>query len=206
MVRGAKLHVSHAVRRDRGILIGPGLRLISVIAVPAIGFALGLPAVRPAVSVSETVQPRNFDPWHSSADVSIDPRLSSFGERFAGAFDWPSRRQTAETDERPNDIFLRSPDLGGHPASRHAISQSARLFPAPPPANVAKKQLRLAEALDEDSISPSDAEGHTAIYDIAAHTVYLPNGQKLEAHSGLGGHLDDARYVSEKDRGPTEPL
>jgi hypothetical protein len=27
----------------------------------------------------------------------------------------------------------------------------------------------------------------------------------LEAHSGLGSRLDDPRYVSEKDRGPTPP-
>jgi hypothetical protein len=64
---------------------------------------------------------------------------------------------------------------------------------------------RLCEAVDEDSISPSDADGHTAIYDIAARTVYLPNGRKLEAHSGLGRYLDDPRYVTEKDRGPTPP-
>jgi hypothetical protein len=93
--------------------------------------------------------------------------------------------------------------VGGHEAGQRVISKSTRPLPGPPPANVAKKQLRLAEAV-EDSISPSDV-GHTAIYDIAAHTVYLPNGQKLEAHSGLGSHLDDPRYVSEKDRGPTPP-
>jgi hypothetical protein len=50
-----------------------------------------------------------------------------------------------------------------------------------------------------------DPDSHTAIYDIAAHVVYLPNGQKLEAHSGLGGRLDDPRYVHEKARGPTPP-
>jgi hypothetical protein len=50
-----------------------------------------------------------------------------------------------------------------------------------------------------------DADGHTAIYDIAAHTVSLPNGEKLEAHSGFGSYLDDPRYVSEKDQGPTPP-
>ena len=33
----------------------------------------------------------------------------------------------------------------------------------------------------------------TAVYDIAAHTVYLPDGTKLEAHSGLGSSLDDPR-------------
>jgi hypothetical protein len=45
----------------------------------------------------------------------------------------------------------------------------------------------------------------TAIYDISAHTVYLPNGTRLEAHSGLGDRLDDPRYVSERDRGATPP-
>jgi hypothetical protein len=50
-----------------------------------------------------------------------------------------------------------------------------------------------------------EADGRTAVYDIAAHTVYLPNGIKLEAHSGLGDKLDDPRYVNLKDRGPTPP-
>jgi hypothetical protein len=35
--------------------------------------------------------------------------------------------------------------------------------------------------------------------------VYLPNGEKLEAHSGLGKWLDDAQYVNVKERGPTPP-
>jgi hypothetical protein len=45
----------------------------------------------------------------------------------------------------------------------------------------------------------------TAIYDISAHTVYLPDGTRLEAHSGLGDRLDDPRYVDERDRGATPP-
>jgi hypothetical protein len=45
----------------------------------------------------------------------------------------------------------------------------------------------------------------TAVYDIAAHTVYLPNGTRLEAHSGLGNRLDDPRYVNERMRGATPP-
>jgi len=46
---------------------------------------------------------------------------------------------------------------------------------------------------------------HTAIYDIEARVVYLPNGERLEAHSGLGAMMDDPHYVSRKDRGPTPP-
>jgi hypothetical protein len=45
----------------------------------------------------------------------------------------------------------------------------------------------------------------TAVYDISAHTVYLPNGLKLEAHSGLGTRLDDPRFVHERMRGATPP-
>ena len=46
---------------------------------------------------------------------------------------------------------------------------------------------------------------YTAVYDISAHTVYLPNGTRLEAHSGLGSRLDDPRSVHEKMRGATPP-
>jgi len=45
----------------------------------------------------------------------------------------------------------------------------------------------------------------TAVYDISARTVYLPDGTKLEAHSGLGSKLDDPRYVHVKMQGATPP-
>jgi hypothetical protein len=45
----------------------------------------------------------------------------------------------------------------------------------------------------------------TAIYDISARTVYLPNGEKLEAHSGMGDTMDDPRHVDVKMRGATPP-
>ena len=48
-------------------------------------------------------------------------------------------------------------------------------------------------------------DSRTAVYDIAAHTVYLPNGGRLEAHSGLGNKLDDPRYIDVKGWGPTPP-
>jgi hypothetical protein len=48
-------------------------------------------------------------------------------------------------------------------------------------------------------------DGWTAVYDISAHTVYLPNGTKLEAHSGLGARLDNPLYVNERMRGATPP-
>ena len=45
----------------------------------------------------------------------------------------------------------------------------------------------------------------TAVYDISAKTVYLPDGTKLEAHSGLGSKLDDPRFSNVKMAGVTPP-
>ena len=45
----------------------------------------------------------------------------------------------------------------------------------------------------------------TAVYDITAHTVYLPDGSKLEAHSGLGDNMDDPRSQKIRMRGVTPP-
>ena len=45
----------------------------------------------------------------------------------------------------------------------------------------------------------------TAVYDISAHTVYLPDGTRLEAHSGLGDKLDDPRSANIRMRGVTPP-
>jgi hypothetical protein len=75
--------------------------------------------------------------------------------------------------------------------------------------------LRLSPSISEQqhaSLPPANRsmslpapDSRTAVYDIAAHTVYLPNGVRLEAHSGLGNKRDDPRYVRVKNRGPTPP-
>ncbi len=45
----------------------------------------------------------------------------------------------------------------------------------------------------------------TAVYDISAHTVYLPDGSRLEAHSGLGARLDDPSSANVRMHGVTPP-
>jgi len=45
----------------------------------------------------------------------------------------------------------------------------------------------------------------TAVYDISAHAVYLPNGLSLEAHSGMGSLKDDPEHVSVPNLGATPP-
>jgi hypothetical protein len=75
---------------------------------------------------------------------------------------------------------------------------------APPVVATPEKRVALPEAHNKSAQLP-EPDSHTAVYDISAHTVYLPNGEKLEAHSGLGEKLDDPRYVNVRDRGPTPP-
>lgn len=45
----------------------------------------------------------------------------------------------------------------------------------------------------------------TAVYDITAQVVYLPNGERLEAHSGLGEFMDDPSSARHRMRGVTPP-
>jgi hypothetical protein len=57
---------------------------------------------------------------------------------------------------------------------------------------------------DTTPVDDVDAS-RTAIYDISSRTVYLPNGRRLEAHSGLGSYMDDARSMALHRVGVTPP-
>ena len=48
----------------------------------------------------------------------------------------------------------------------------------------------------------SGYDHYTAVYDISNRVVYLPDGTRLEAHSGLGQALDNPRFVAEHAVGP----
>ena len=48
-------------------------------------------------------------------------------------------------------------------------------------------------------------DGYSAIYDITARAVHLPDGTRLEAHSGLGPKMDDPRHVNVRMHGATPP-
>ena len=101
-------------------------------------------------------------------------------------------RPTKLASERTNSVPL----ARLHPA-QYDFSRS--------PINRAISQIAAAISEMRVTLPPPDPDSRTAVYDIAAQTVYLPNGDKLEAHSGLGNMLDDPRYVSVKNRGPTPP-
>ena len=74
----------------------------------------------------------------------------------------------------------------------------------PPVAAIPAKRQHVAEAESPPTGMPEPGS-RTAVYDISAHKVYLPNGERLEAHSGLGRKMDDSRYVNVQNEGPTPP-
>jgi hypothetical protein len=89
------------------------------------------------------------------------------------------------------------------PETTGTLPPVARAAPAPAPT----PEPRLASLPPPDEPkSPASAIGRrTAVYDIASHTVYMPNGRRLEAHSGLGDMMDDPHYIRTRMRGPTPP-
>lgn len=74
----------------------------------------------------------------------------------------------------------------------------------------AKPENPLASDSDEDRPSffgrkPKLPGRGVAVYDISAGIVHMPNGEKLEAHSGRAHMRDNPKFVHVKNRGPTPP-
>ncbi len=103
------------------------------------------------------------------------------------------------------------------PASRgNALAAIASVAPQKPAKNEDKPTV-LAFAkpnnpMREEPASPSAPAPKwpgigtkVAIYDITNGVVHMPNGTKLEAHSGIGSMRDNPKFTHVKMRGPTPP-
>lgn len=102
----------------------------------------------------------------------------------------------------------RTPALTGAPAdTRNFLQKFFNLGrPSGPALAYAAPEDGLISGAGELSSNPMPPyDRWTAVYDIAAHTVYMPGGGKLEAHSGLGPWQDDPGHVHERNRGATPP-
>lgn len=92
------------------------------------------------------------------------------------------------------------------PLARPRI-ETARAPAAAPPAAAARPIERQAALVPPAPKMPAlpPPGSRIALYDISGHTVYLPDGRRLEAHSGVGERMDDPRYTKVRMRGPTPP-
>jgi hypothetical protein len=106
--------------------------------------------------------------------------------------------------------------------SREVAEAPAAAAPEPKKPSIFEKlfgrpaaSLKLAFAAPDGGVSSDGAsltlgripeyDQFTAVYDISARKVYLPDGSTLEAHSGLGNMMDDPRSADRKMRGVTPP-
>ena len=93
----------------------------------------------------------------------------------------------------------------GRKAPAQAEPQVASLPPQTPEPGYFDFFRKLFANPDHAAQAMLAANPKTAIYDIEKRVVYLPNGDKLEAHSGYGQWMDDPNSVERKNRGVTPP-
>jgi Protein of unknown function (DUF2778) len=113
-----------------------------------------------------------------------------------------SRPAAADLEARPG-LALAQADSAARPDNRTLFQKLSELLPG---------RITLASLAPDGGLfrrGPDLAslgyDGFTAVYDISAHAVYLPNGLSLEAHSGMGSLRDDPEHVSVPNSGATPP-
>jgi hypothetical protein len=159
----------------------------------------------------------SFDqPALSGGSLQSSQSSLAFGDRFIGdvlasnvpvrsAVDLPPaavpRGTVAAAAPRPDarsGVSRATPKRGSEPGFQLASASSTSLTLAYAPSKSGSDPASTNSPLkglapkEPDPLGDTDTS-HTAIYDITARTVYLPNGRRLEAHSGLGDQMDDPR-------------
>ncbi len=144
---------------------------------------------RRIATMTQPAVPRGFAPrWRPNAK----PSLAEIEQQTESVAEAPAQKPS---------LFER---IFGKLSPRPSIFE--KLYgPAP-----SKVTLAYAGPEDDAATGGTDVatglyDRHTAVYDISAHLVYLPDGRALEAHSGYGSLLDNPHTAAAKDRGVTPP-
>jgi hypothetical protein len=167
-----------------------------------------LPGAAAAVTLASLDQ--RFAPMRlpEAADAAVDAAIAlalATGEEEALAAESNEEAIASLESRLPDEIVVPIP----RPAySAKPKQASTALAYANPDAKIEEEEQRdgIFGRLfgRRDSLLP-DRGSKVAVYDISAQVVYMPNGDKLEAHSGLAHMKDNPRYVKEKNKGPTPP-
>jgi hypothetical protein len=156
--------------------------------------------------------------WRPAARSNFDAEFGHIESQLGG----PSREEEQNVQPAPSTSTAES--AIPLPRARPVLAnlQSGRSDPAPVSSDNRTMFEKLADLVPMRfslaSLTPGDGllserkdltalgyDGQTAVYDISAQAVYLPNGAKLEAHSGLGGLMDNPAYVDKRMVGATPP-
>jgi hypothetical protein len=86
------------------------------------------------------------------------------------------------------------------PALAYAAPDAADVTPPAP-----RRNTSIFSFFGPQHQRPPGYDDTTAVYDISAKILYMPDGTTIEAHSGLGDSMDDITQVGEHAKGPTPP-
>jgi hypothetical protein len=184
------------------------------------------------VAVPQSLRGRALQPLDRSALAALESKVQDAKGLLAQKLqlgEWRGALLYAPSQSGAADAPLQAsaPDVP-LPRSRPAAADIsvAAVDTAPRPDIAAKQDRTLLQKLSDlwpgrltlASLTPGDGlfrlhpdlqslgyDGQTAVYDISAHAVYLPNGLTLEAHSGLGMLKDNPETVQARNAGATPP-
>ncbi len=117
--------------------------------------------------------------------------------------EWEKPASVARVEQAPAARTEQAPVARTEPAPSRS-SNTVMAYAKPDDGEDTGPLSGLARLFERKPRLPGLGSG-VAVYDIRNAVVYMPNGEKLEAHSGLGRFVDKPRYVEEKGRGPTPP-
>ena len=153
-------------------------------------------------------------------DITLIDPTRSFGlppTSFSrGAPTKQAKQAATQTEQVAQSIPLPTPRPAGLGSASLALAKALpddpfqKLFGKRPETGIALAYAPADGGVSSDGRGVSSGklppnDGVTAIYDISARTVYLPDGTRLEAHSGLGPKMDDPRHVNVRMHGATPP-
>jgi Protein of unknown function (DUF2778) len=162
------------------------------------------------------LHPSDFQREIAAVSLTLTPSLSSLALSPNTA---PTTTSLSSLEPRPAAV---PPPSRQQPSASEVGAQNSEKPESPNDNNgfqrffaklfgkLSSSPVKLASAATDDSqldaVSiTSRYDQRTAVYDISSRTVYMPDGTKLEAHSGFGDGLDDPAQVESINLGPTPP-
>ncbi|MER9771442.1 tlde1 domain-containing protein [Mesorhizobium sp. M0220] len=161
----------------------------------------------PQTQASKDRAPKDRTPKDQAA--KMEPPQASKAQASKTQASRASKVQTADAppvETQPGSLSPRNssqaavPAVSGKPGKRSKTQGGDMLAYAKPD----MPSGGLGGAFRNLFTTPGMGSG-VAVYDISAKTVYMPDGSRLEAHSGYGSMVDQPRYVHKKNVGPTPP-
>jgi hypothetical protein len=139
----------------------------------------------------------------SRASLVDEPKIDETKPSAMAGIPLPRSRPAAADLESPSGSALAQAQNPARPDDRTLLQKLSDLLPSRVTlASLVPNGGLFQQGPDLGSLG---VDNLTAVYDISARAVYLPNGTKLEAHSGMGSLRDDPEHVYVPNAGATPP-